>query len=261
MRAVWSGSISFGLVNIPIKVYSGSQSETLDLDMLRKDDLCPVHFARVCRSDGREIPYEDIVKGYKYENGDYIVLTDEDFEKANVEKTKSIEILDFVDEKEIDPVYYEKPYFLEPGKNAGKLYLLLREALNKTGKVGIARFVFRNREHIAVVKPFGKTILLNQLRYHHEIRNYDDLKIPETRGVNEKELQMATELIDHLTIKFNPRLYRDTYNEELMKIIEDKAKGKKVKTKGQEPKPTRVIDLMATLKRSLKSRRHQAKAG
>ncbi len=258
MRAIWSGTISFGLVTIPVRLFSGSQSNSLDLDMLRKDDLCPVKYARVCRSDGKEIPYEDIVKGYEYREGDYVVLEPEDFEKANVRKTKTIDIQDFVMESEVDTIFFQKPYYLEPDKGGDKPYALLREALKKSKKVGIANFVMRNHEHIAVLKPYGKLLLLNQLRYHDEIRNTDELNLPESKLVNDKELKMAISLIDQTTAKFKPEEYEDTYIEDLKKIIEAKAKGKKPKVKGKEPKKSNVVDMMTLLKKSLEEKKNAA---
>jgi DNA end-binding protein Ku len=226
--------------------------------MLRKGDLCPVRFARVCRADGKEIPREDIVKGYQYREGDYVVLTDKDFENANVEKTKTIDILDFVKELQIDPLYYEKPYYLEPQKSGVKSYVLLREALRKSKRVGIARFVIHNREHIGAIKPYEHLLVLNQLRYQEEIRPMDRIKVPSNGGVKAKELDMAITLIDHLTTDFKPKVYRDTYIEDLKRIIEQKAKGIPVRPKGEQPKPTNVKDLMKLLKTSIESQKQKA---
>lgn len=258
MRTVWSGTLSFGLVNIPVKMYSASHSDTLNLDMLSKDEHCPISFKRVCRSTGKEVPYEDIVKGYEYQQGDYVVLTDEDFEKANVKKTKSIEIMDFVDESEIDPMYYEKPYYLEPDKSGDRIYALLREALKKSGKVGIASFAMRNRGHIAAIKCHENVIVLNQLRFHSEINDYSELDLPHGKVLREKEMEMAMALIDQLTTKFTPGKYKDTYVEDLKRIIDEKAHGRRPKPKEREPKPTRVIDIMTMLKKSLRHRKGQA---
>lgn len=258
MRAMWSGAISFGLVNIPIKLFSGAESNSLDLHMLRKGDLSPIKYLKVAANDGMEVPYSDIVKGYKYSDGEYIVLDDKDFESANVAKTKTLDILDFVMETEIDSRYYEKPYYLEPDKTGAKPYALLREALKKSKKVGIASFVIRNRENIGVLKPIGKVLVLNQLRYAEEVRSFDELKLPEAKSVTDKEIQLALSLIDQLTTKFKPENYKDTYVEDLMKIIEDKAKGRKPKPKGKEPKPTKVVDMMELLKKSLKEKRSRA---
>lgn len=258
MRAIWSGLISFGLVNIPVKLYSGSESHSLDLAMLRKDDLCPVKYARVCKSDGKEIPYENIVKGYEYEDGDYIVLEKEDFEKANVKKKNSIEIQNFVKESEVDSIFYEKPYYLEPDKGGDKPYALLREALKKSKKVGVANFVMRNREHFAVLKPYGNLLLLNQLRYTDEIRATKSLNLPDSKVVNNDEIKMAFSLINQTTSKFKPEKFKDTYVEDLKKIIEAKAKGKKPRVKGKAPQPSKVEDMMKLLKKSLEQNKKSA---
>jgi DNA end-binding protein Ku len=253
MRAIWSGAISFGLVNIPVKLYSGAGENNLDLDMLAKQDLSPIRYARIATSDGREVAYKDIVKGYEIEKGRYVVLTDSDFEKANAKKTKSIDIKNFVSEEEIDPVYFEKPYYLEPDKNAVKPYALLREALKKSKKVGIASFVLRNRENLAVLKASGDVIILNQMRYHEEIRSPEGLSLPKESEISSKEVDMALKLVDQLTERFEPEQYKDTYIDELKKLIEAKAEGKTIEVKGEAPQPTRVKDLMEVLKASLES--------
>lgn len=254
MKTIWKGSISFGLVNIPVKMYTATQSHTLDLDMLHKDDLCPIKFMRVCREDGREVPYKDIVKGYKYKDGDYVVLTNKDFEAASVEKTHSIDVEHFIDEKEINSIYYEKPYYLEPEKGGAKSYSLLREAIKKTKKVGIGRFVLKNREHIGILKLYGDIIIWNQLRYQDEIRSAKDLTIPKEGHAAAKEVDLAVSLIKQLSHKFTPKDYKDTYVEELKKIIEQKAKGKKVTPKGKAPKATSSKSLMTLLKSSIKKK-------
>lgn len=253
MHPIWSGTISFGLVNIPIKLYRGSESHSLDLDMLRKSDLCPIKYLRVCKYDPKqkEVPYEEIVKGYEYSHGDYVVLTDEDFENANVEKTHMIDIVDFVKEDEIDSRYFEKPYYLEPNKGGEKAYALLREALKKSDKVGIANFVMRNRGHIGIVKPHGPLLLLNQIRYADEVRNYNELKLPEEKNIQHRGIELALALIAQFSGKFNPKKYKDVYTADLKRIISEKARGKKPKVQGKIPKPTKVIDLMAILKKSL----------
>lgn len=251
MRSIWSGAISFGLVNIPIKLYSAAGENALSFDMLAKDDLSPVKYKRVAVSDGREVSFQDIVKGYQYEKGQYVILEDEDFEKAQAEKTKAVDIVAFVKEDEIDPVYYDKPYFLEPDKHAAKPYALLREALRDTRKVGIAKYVLRNREHLAAIKPVGEVILLNQMRYYRDIRDYNELNLPSSEIVTDAEKEMAKMLIDQLSQKFEPEKYADTYIQQLKEIIDAKAHGKPVEIAAKAPEPTRVDDLMATLKASL----------
>lgn len=258
MRAMWSGSISFGLVNIPVKLFSGSQSNSLDLDMLRKSDLCPIKYLRVCKMDNKEVPYQEIVKGYEYTDGEYIVLTDKDFENASLEKTHLIDILDFVEEREIDTRYFEKPYYMEPDKTGQKAYALLREALKRSGKVGVANYVLRNRGSIGIVKPLDDLLILNEIRYREEVRDAVELKLPSNENLREQEVALAMSLIDQLTVKFDPEKYKDTYIEDLKRIIEEKAQGKKPAPVGKEPQPTKVADMMALLKESLKQKRKEA---
>jgi DNA end-binding protein Ku len=252
MRPTWTGSLSFGLVNIPVKLYKGTEDSGLSFHMLHGKDLSPIRFARICRADGQEIPYEDIVRGYEYQKGDYVVLTDDDLAKINVKRTKTIEIVEFVDEKEIDVRYFEKPYYLEPDKGAGKAYTLLREALAKSGRVAIAKFVLRTKEHLAALKPLGNALVLEQMRFQSELREPAGLKLPENEEVKEREVEMALTLIDQLTKSFIPEDFHDEYTKELEEIVEKKAQGKRVTiNKGEEPTPTGVQDLMAMLKASL----------
>lgn len=259
MRAIWNGALSFGLINIPMKLYSATQEHGLNFDMLHKKDLSPIRYARVCKADGKEVPYEEIVKGYQYQKGDYVILVEEDFKRADVKKTKSIEIMDFVDENEIDPMYYDKPYYLEPGKGADKAYVLLREALKKSKKVGIARYVFHNRGHIGVLKPHNQILVLNQLRYESEINKPSQLHIPESAKMSKQEVTMALKLIEQLSSHFHPEEYHDAYTEELKEIIAEKAKGKKPRpTKREETKVTEVKDIMRMLKESLETHRKSA---
>lgn len=263
MRSIWSGALSFGLVNIPVRLYSATRENELHFEMLHKTDLSPIRYARICKKDGKEIPYKDIVKGYEYQKGDYVVLVEEDFKKANVRLSKTIDIVDFVNEDEIDTVFYEKPYFLEPDKGAANPYGLLCEALRKSKKVGIARFVLRNREHIGVIKPYHNAIILNQLRYNAELSKTSELKIPEVTKFPSREVEMAIKLIEQLTINFKPETYHDSYTEELLQIIDEKAKGKPRK-KAKEPdiSPTGVKDMMSMLKASLEQhkKRHRKAA-
>lgn len=253
MRSIWSGSIGFGLVNIPVKLYSASQThEGLDLDMLHKEDRSPIRYARICREDGEEIPYDEIVKGYEYKKGDYIVLSQEDLKKADAKKTKTLEIKQFADEEEIDSRYYEKPYYLEPDKGAERAYALLRDALAKTGKVALAKYAMRARDNMGVIKPIGKALVLVQMRFPTDLRSPTDLKFPEQKAGKE-ELEMAIALIKQLDKPFIPEDWHDTYTEELEEIIEEKAKGHKPKAHGKEPQETNVKDLMDTLRASLES--------
>jgi DNA end-binding protein Ku len=260
MRAMWSGALNFGLINIPVKLYSASEDQGLHFHFLHKDDLSPIRFAKICKADGREIPFDDIVRGFEWEDGNYVVLTDEDLKKADVKKTKMIEIMDFVDQKEVDPMYFEKPYFLEPDKNADKPYALLREALKKSKKLGIARFVIREKEHLGAIEARGKVIVLEQMKFANELRDPKGLNLPGSENVQAKEVEMALKLIEQLTSKFKPEQYKDQYTEEVRELITQKAKGRKLKPKGKEPQPTKVADLMDILKASLEKEKKKTHA-
>jgi DNA end-binding protein Ku len=259
MRAIWSGSLGFGLVNIPVRIYSAADTESkIKFDMLHGKDMGRIRYAKVCQLEGEEVPNEEIVKGFEYEDGEYVIMTDEDFKKADVGLAKSIEIMDFTDESQIDEMYFEKPYYLEPDKGAGKAYGLLRDALKKIGKVGIARFVLRNREHLAAIRPYDSVLVLNQLRYSSEIRKPEGLDLPESGETDERELELALALVDKLSGDFKPEKYHDTYTEELRDIIRQKAEGRVPVAKGGEPEPTAVIDLMEVLKKSLEQENKSA---
>ncbi len=251
MRAIWSGSVTFGLVNIPIKLFSAISDTHVNLDMLDKKDLSPIRYAKISKSTGKEIPFEDIVKGFKTDEDQYVVITQKDFDDVSPEKTKAIDIIDFVKDAEIDPIYYDKPYYLQPEKNAAKSYALLKEALVKSKMVGVALFVLRNKEHLSILKPYGDILILHQLRFSDEIKDPEELNIP-TSVTKPKELDMALALIDQLSTKFVPENYKDNYTTELLKIIEAKSKGKKpVKAKAPDEAPSQVKDLMSLLKESL----------
>lgn len=250
MRTMWSGAVSFGLVNIPIKLYSASENTGIDFNMLHSKDLSPIRFARVCREDGKEVPWDEIVKGYEYRKGDYVVLTKEDFEKADPGRQDTIDILAFAEVSEVDPIYFEKPYYLEPDKGAAKVYALLARALQESGKVAIAKYVFRNREHIGCIRPQGNLLVLLQMRFAAEVRSPQELKVPEDVEISKAELKLANQLIDQLTKPFDPEEYKDTYQEELERIIEEKVQGLEP-TAAKAPKKAEVKDLMAALKASL----------
>ncbi|RBL93713.1 non-homologous end joining protein Ku [Chitinophaga flava] len=253
MRAIWSGSIGFGLVNIPIKLYSATQDSRLDLDMLDSNGLAHIRYKRVNENTGKEVPWEQIVKGYLYKD-EYVVLDDEDFEAASPKKSKIIEIESFVDEASIDDIYFENPYFLEPAKGGEKAYELLLEALQKTGKAGLSRFVLRSQEHLSVIRPRENYLLLQQLRYEEEIRSSQDLTLPSEVKIGKKELDMAIELIQQYAAEFDISRYKDEYKEELMKIIKAKASGKKPVVKKMKVVHTKSDDLFDQLKASLGSK-------
>lgn len=252
MHPIWSGSVSFGLINIPVRLYSGTQEHAIDLDMLHKTDLSPIRYARICKADNKEVPYKDIVKGYEYQKGDYVVVTDEDFQKVSSKKSKTIEIIFFTAEEEVDSIYFDKLYYLQPDKGGAKAYALLREALRKSGKVAVAVFTLRNHQHMAVIKAKDNALILNQLRYHSEIRSSKELELPEEKG-NPKELEVAIKLIDQLTEHFDPKNYHDNYLEELQKVIDAKVKGKQVKKKRERaPTFTASHDILSKLQASLR---------
>jgi len=257
MRSIWTGAIGFGLVNIPIKLYSAVQESSIDLDMLDKRDHSNIRFVRVNEKSGKEVPWENIVKGYMM-NDKYVVLTDKDFEAASPEKTKTINIESFVDEAEIDSMYFETPYYMEPDKSGARPYALLREALRKTGKAGIATFVMRNKEGLAMIRVVDDVLVLNRLRFFQEIRTTEDIKVPAKNSVKPAEMKMAVSLIDQLTEKFNLEKYKDEYNEKLLKFIKAKAKGVKVKPGAMRVVHKSTDDLMSQLKQSLQPRKKKA---
>jgi DNA end-binding protein Ku len=242
-------------------MYSGSESRGgIDLKMLHKTDLSPIRYARICRAEGNEVPYEEIVKGYEYQPGDYVVLADKDFEKADVARTKTIDIEEFVHESELDIRYFEKPYYLEPDKGAEKAYTLLREGLSKSNKIAIAKFVLRNRESLAAIKPVGHGLVLEKMYFPSDLRSPTELKLPGDEKVQKKELDVALKLIDHLTEPFIAEDFHDTYTEELQDIIDAKVKGERPRVKSAAPKTTESKDLMAMLKASLEKERDKTAA-
>jgi DNA end-binding protein Ku len=251
MRSMWSGSLVFGLVNIPVKLYSATEERTPQFDFLHKKDLSPIRYAKVCKNEGEEVPGDEIVKGFEYRKGEYVVMNEEDFERARPRLSRSVEVVEFVQEEEIDSMYYDKPYYLEPDRGADKAYALLRDALLKSGRVGIAKYVIRNRERIGAVRPDGDVLVLNQLRYAAEVRQPEGLKLPASEQTNEREMELAMTLIEHLTEKFDPAAFVDTYSDELRSMIEQKAEGREIAPIGEAPEPTKVVDLMETLRASL----------
>ena len=222
--------------------------------MLDSKDHSNIKFKRVNENTGKEVQYNDIVKGYKLED-EYVVLEPEDFESADAKKTKTIEIINFVKEKEIDSIYYEQPYYLEPDKTGEKAYGLLRDALAEAGKVGVSSFVMRNKEALAIIKPYGKVIVLNRIRFQEEIRDTKDIKTPEVSKTKSKEHMMAVKLVEQLTEKFDISKYKDTYTSKLLQIIKDKAKGKKARPRKMRVVHTKTDDLMAALQASLSAKK------
>lgn len=260
MRSIWSGSISFGLINIPVKLYSAAEDHAISFDLLHKTDLSPIRYARICKADGKEIPYNEIVKGYEYEKGEYVVIEEQDFKQLEKVKTGAINIFHFSKKEEIDSIYFERPYYLEPGKGADKSYALLRETLLSSNKVAVVKYVFKNKEHLGIIKPYFNALVLNQMRFASEIRSLEELKLPEKGEVTKKEIDMALKLVDQLTDKFQPESYQDEYTHELQEVIDAKIKGitpsKKVAPRKQ---PSKVHDIMSLLKASIEEETKQSK--
>ena len=251
MRPIWKGSISFGLVYIPVAVYPATREEKLSFRQLRSSDLSPIRYKKVAEADSKEVPGDQIVKGFEYERGRYVVMKDEDFEKVRIESTHSIDITDFVDLEQVDPKFFYKPYFLEPQKGGEKAYAVLHKALSGTGKTGIAKVVISNREHLAAVKPDGLFLILELMHFVSEILSADVLKNGSTTAVSDKELKMAQALIESMSVVWEPEKYRDTFQENLKKLIETKLEGGEIQAVEQPKKLAPVVDLMAALKESL----------
>ena len=254
MRAIWKGSISFGLVNIPIALYPATRKEELKFRLLRAKDLSPVNYKRVAEKDGREVPWGEIVKGYEYEKGKFVVLNEKDFQRVDLEATQTVDIQDFVDIDEIDPMYFYKPYYLEPQKGGDKAYVLLREALADGKKVGIAKVVIKTRQYLAGVKALKHALVLELMHFADELLDAEKLNVPKKLEIGKREKDMAKALVDNMSSKWDPEKYHDDYREALMEVIEEKVEsgGKEIEEKPKEKKAsTKVIDLVAVLKESL----------
>jgi DNA end-binding protein Ku len=255
-RAIWSGSISFGLLNVPVKLYSAVSKQTIRFRELREDDSSRVKHKRVAEADGKEVAYDDIVKGYEYAPDQYVVLSRDELAELNPKKTRAIEIQDFVDLDEIDPIYFEQPYYLGPDKGAEKAYALLVQAMKDARKVAIARFVLRNKEHLAAIRPMDDVLTMATMRFHDEVTDPDDLRgdlfEEKPKKPEKRELEMAKSLIESLSTDFKADKYRDEYREQLLEVLEQKAAGKEVVSAPSEaPEPTKAPDLMAALEESL----------
>jgi DNA end-binding protein Ku len=269
-RGLWKGAISFGLVNVPVELFSAERrSSELDLTMLDKRDLAPVGYKRYNKSTGEDVPWAEIVKGYEYDDDKYVVLSDEDFRRANVEASKTVDIQAFVDLKDIPPLYFETPYYLAPGKRGEKAYALLRDAMKKAGKAGIATVVIRTRQYLAAVLPQDDVLLMDTLRYADEIKGPEELGVPSGalhHKVSAKEIDMALRLIDDMSEKWRPEKFKDTYRDDLMARIKEKIKQGQTEEltapeKGEkEPARAEVIDLMALLKKSVAQKQPAGKA-
>ena len=254
-RSMWKGSIAFGLVNIPVELYSAVRDHRPKFRLLHAKDESPVQYERVCQREGKAVAWEDLVKGYEYEKGQFVVLTKDDFKTAAVEKTKTIDILDFVDPKEVDERYFETPYYLQPGKGADRAYGLLRDAIEKSGKIGIAKIILRDAQHLAAVEPIGDAIVLTMMRFADELADLDDFRFPKSETVRPAEMNMALQLIGSLAAKWDPEKYTDEYRDNLMRVIQAKLKGKKPRLQEREtPHGAEVVDLMERLRASLEGK-------
>jgi DNA end-binding protein Ku len=254
-RAMWKGSIAFGLVNIPVELYSAVRDHRPRFRLLHAKDEAPVRYERVCQTEGKPVAWEDLVKGYEYEKGQFVVLTKDDFKTAALHKTKTIDILDFVDPDEIDERYFETPYYLQPGKGADRAYALLREAIRESGKVGIAKIILRDAQHLAAIEVIGDALVLTMMRFADELADLADFRFPSAEGLRKPERAMARQLVESLSAKWEPGKYTDEYRNNLMRIIEAKLKGRKPKLQEREtPQEANVVDLMARLRASLESR-------
>jgi len=256
MRAIWKGSISFGLVNIPIALYPATRKEELKFRLLRAKDLSPVNYKRVAEKDGKEVPWGEIVKGYEYEKGKFVVLNEQDFQRVDLEATQTVDIQDFVDLDEIDPMYFYKPYYLEPQKGGDKAYVLLREALAEGRKVGIAKVIIKTRQYLAGVKALKHALVLELMHFADELLDAEKLNVPKKLEVGKRENEMAEALVKSMSSKWDPEKYKDDYRDALMEVIEEKVEsgGKEIEQKPKEKKPsTKVIDLVAVLQESLKA--------
>lgn len=254
MRPIWKGSISFSLITIPINLYPASRREELKFRLLRASDLSPVNYKRVAETDGREVPWNQIVKGYEYDHGKFVVLKDEDFRRVDVEATQTIDIIDFVRLEEINPIYFDTPYYLAPQKAGAKAYALLRDALKKTERVGIAKVVIKTRQHLAAIKPQNNALVLELMHFADELVKPSNLKIPASLDVGTKELEMASDLINRMTDAWDPEKYTDDYRSALKDLIQEKVEhgGKTPPDSGPKKKrPPNVVDLASILQESL----------
>ena len=258
-RAMWKGAISFGLVSIPVAVFPATEEKSLKFNQLHDEDMGRIRYQRVCEVDGEVVPFEHIVKGYEVEKGQYVVLTDQDFDAVPVESNRLIDIVQFVDAEDIDPIYYKKTYYLVPEESGAKAYALLRQAMSEDGRVGIAKVSFRDKEHLAALRFKDSVFVLETMFWPDEIRaaEFEEIEKAERSKPRLQEIQMAKTLIDNLTDDFKPQEFTDAYREALLSIVEAKAEGKEVEA-APEPEPTKVVDLMEALKASVEATKKKA---
>jgi DNA end-binding protein Ku len=253
MRAIWKGAISFGLVSIPVAVYPAIRREELHFRLLRSPDLSPVNYKRVAEADGKEVPWDKVVKGYEYEKGKFVVLKDEDFKRVDVEATQTVDIINFVTQEDVNPLLFYKPYHMEVMKGGDKAYVLLRDALKKTGKIAIAKVVIKTRQHLAAVKPQGENLMLELMHFPDELTSASEFKKPTDKSLAKPEMDMALKLIDSMTSDWEPEQYKDDYREALEDMIEDKLAHGEAKPvhAAKQKRPSNVIDLVSVLQESI----------
>src|SRR2546422_375496 len=262
-RPLWKGSISFGLVNIPIELHTAVRNHRPKFRMLHAKDKSPVKFERICIRDGHPVAWEDLVKGYEYQKGHFVVLTKEDFQAAALNKTRTVDIIDFVKADEIDDRFFETPYYLTPSKGGERAYALLREAIRESERVGIAKFILRDAQHLAAVEVIENALVLTMMRFADELVDAKTFDFPALEGVRKPELDMAKALVNSLAAEWDPSKYTDEYRENLMRVIKAKMKGKRIEVEAEpEPRQAEVVDLMERLRRSLQqSAPRQARGG
>jgi len=253
MRALWKGAISFGLVTIPVSLYPATRREELKFKLLRNSDLSPVSYKRVAEADGKEVPWDQIVKGYEHEKGKFVVIKDEDFARVDVEATQTVDIMNFVALDQVNPLLFYKPYFLEVGKGGDKAYVLLRDALVESGKIAIAKVVIRTRQHLAAVKPQKDGLMLELMHFPSELLDVSEFSSPAAKTAGKAELQMARQLIDSMTTEWDPEEYTDEYHQAVEKMIEEKIEKGDASTPApaKSRKPTNVVDLVSVLQQSI----------
>jgi DNA end-binding protein Ku len=261
MRAIWKGTISFGLVSIPISLFAATRREELKFRLLRGADLSPVNFKRVAEADGKEVPWDKIVKGYEYEKGKFVVIRDEDFARVDVEATQTVDIMNFVKLEEINPLLFSKPYYLQAEKGGDKAYVLLRDALANSGKVGIAKVVIKERQHLAAIKAQPNGLMLELMRFPDEVIDSVDFKAPQARSASKAEMDMASKLIESMSAKWEPDDYHDDYKEGLEKLIEQKVAsgGHELPAPPKPHKATTAVDLVSVLQQSIRKTQENGK--
>ena len=261
MRPLWKGAISFGLVTIPVSLYPATRTEELKFRMLRKSDHSPINYKRVAEADGREVPWKEIVKGYEYEKGKYVILKEEDFTRVDVEATQTVDIINFVEIDDVDPLLFYKPYYLEVGKGGDKAYVLLREALVKSGEIAIAKVVIRARQHLAAIKPQKNGLMLELMHFPIELIDVSEFKAPAQKSVSKAEMQMAEQLIESMTTDWKPEQYTDEYRDALENLIEEKIEhgDKAAPAPSKTKRPSNVVDLVSVLQKSIQQSQGKAK--